>query len=75
MAEPPLPPMAGAVGVADAVMAEEPQPMAEDAFAVRVETAAPGAGPPPMAEAFADAPAANTLPFTEFPGLSDNEDP
>eukprot|EP00969_Alexandrium_andersonii_P073798 3255175-Alexandrium_andersonii.AAC.1 len=67
--------MAEAVGVADAVMNEEPRPMAEGVFAVQVETAAPGAGPPPMAEAFTDAPSANKLPFAEFPGLSDTEDP
>eukprot|EP00969_Alexandrium_andersonii_P125225 5535701-Alexandrium_andersonii.AAC.1 len=75
MEEPPLPPMAEAVGVADVAMTGEPQPMAEAVPVDEAGAAAPSADAPPRAEAFADAPAAAVLPFTQFPGLTDTSDP
>eukprot|EP00969_Alexandrium_andersonii_P289219 12783174-Alexandrium_andersonii.AAC.1 len=55
---PSLPPMAEAMGVSDVPMTGELQPMAEAVPADEAMDVAPGAGPPPRAEAFVDAPVA-----------------
>eukprot|EP00969_Alexandrium_andersonii_P094501 4174928-Alexandrium_andersonii.AAC.1 len=54
--EPSLPLLAEAVGGSDVAMTGEPQPMAEAVPAHEASGVAPGAGPPPRAEAFIDAP-------------------
>eukprot|EP00969_Alexandrium_andersonii_P160848 7108355-Alexandrium_andersonii.AAC.1 len=48
----------------------EPQPMAEVAASSPMAPAVPGDEPPPMAE-----PVVAELPFTSFPGLTDDVNP
>eukprot|EP00969_Alexandrium_andersonii_P309755 13689404-Alexandrium_andersonii.AAC.1 len=56
--EPSIPPKAEAVGASDDPMTGGPQPMAEAVTAGEASSVAPGAGSPPRAEAFVDAPVA-----------------